>query len=229
MLKKEKKKIKNGDEKLKKEESKTNHIEINSLKIKGFKKDLLIIVNKIISHVIITNKSDYKEEEKNKILEDPTLKKIISFFINLQEIIKDKYFLSCVDDEELEELLEDIELKDKNNSEEIIKRLDELKKLKLENQDKTDYSIIDTYLNEWHKKYNEFYNKTLIQKYYAKQNQKEKAEIELKLNNLKLELQKELRDESKDYISKLSYIGLDKAKFEEAEKTMRKLIEAKKK
>ena len=46
------------------------HIEINSLNIKGFKKDLLIIVNKIISHVIITNKSDYKEEEKNKILED---------------------------------------------------------------------------------------------------------------------------------------------------------------
>ena len=185
-------------------------------------------MNKIISHVIITNKSDYKEEEKNKILEDPTLKKIISFFINLQEIIKDKYFLSCVDDEELEELLEDIELKDKNNSEELIKRLEELKKLKLENHDKTDYSIIDIYLNEWHKKYNEFYNKTLIQKYYAKQNQKEKAEIELKLNNLKLQLQEELRDESKDYISKLSYIGLDKAKFEEAEKTMRKLIEAKK-
>ncbi len=76
------------------------------------------------------------------------MKKIITFFINLQEIIKDKYFLSCVDDEKLEELLEDIELKDKNNSEEIIKRLDELKKLKLENQDKTDYSIIDIYLND---------------------------------------------------------------------------------
>jgi hypothetical protein len=152
------------------------------------------------------------------------LKKIITFFINLQEIIKDKYFLSCVDDEKLEELLEDIELKDKNNSEEIIKRLDELKKLKLENQDKTDYSIIDIYLNGWHKKYNEFYDKILIQKYYAKQNQKEKAEIELKLNNLKLKLQKELRDESKDYKSKLNYIGLDKEKFEEAEKRMRKLI-----
>ena len=69
--------------------------------------------------------------------------------------------MSCVDDEKLEELLEDIELKDKNNSEEIIKRLDELKKLKFENQDKTDYSILDIYLNEWHKKYNEFYNKTL--------------------------------------------------------------------
>ena len=136
--------------------------------------------------------------------------------------------MSCVYDEELEELLEDIELKDKNNSEEIIKRLDELKKLKLENQDKTDYSIIDIYLNGWHKKYNEFYNKILIQKYYAKQNQKEKAEIELKLNNLKLQLQEELRDESKEYISKLSYIGLDKEKFEEAEKRMRKLIEAKK-
>ena len=88
-------------------------------------------MNKIISHVIITNKSDYKEEEKNKILEDPTLKKIISFFINLQEIIKDKYFLSCVDDEKLEELLEDIELKDKNNSEELIKRLGEFKEIKI--------------------------------------------------------------------------------------------------
>ena len=88
-------------------------------------------MNKIISHVIITNKSDYKEEEKNKILEDPTLKKIITFFINLQEIIKDKYFLSCVDDEKLEELLEDIELKDKNNSEELIKRLGEFKEIKI--------------------------------------------------------------------------------------------------
>ena len=36
-----------------------------------------------------------------------------------------------------------------------------LKKLKFENQDKTDYSILDIYLNEWYKKYNEFYNKTL--------------------------------------------------------------------
>ena len=36
-----------------------------------------------------------------------------------------------------------------------------LKKLKFENQDNTDYSILDIYLNEWHKKYNEFYNKTL--------------------------------------------------------------------
>ena len=88
-------------------------------------------MNKIISHVIITNKSDYKEEEKNKILDDPTLKKIISFFINLQEIIKDKYFLSCVYDEELEELLEDIELKDKNNSEELIKILGEFKEIKI--------------------------------------------------------------------------------------------------
>ena len=59
------------------------------------------------------------------------MKKIITFFINLQEIIKDKYFLSCVDDEELEELLEDIELKDKNNSEELIKRLGEFKEIKI--------------------------------------------------------------------------------------------------
>ena len=48
------------------------------------------------------------------------------------------------------------------------------------------------------------------------------------MNNLKIELQNELRDESKKYIDKLGYIGLDKAQFEEAEKTMRKLIEAKK-
>ena len=59
------------------------------------------------------------------------MKKIITFFINLQEIIKDKYFLSCVDDEKLEELLEDIELKDKNNSEELIKRLGEFKEIKI--------------------------------------------------------------------------------------------------
>ena len=215
-------------EKIKPEEKKRKNIEIDSLNIKGFKKDLLIIVNKIISHVLITNKNDYKEEEKNKILEDPTLKKIISFFINLQEIIKDKFFLNCVNDEELEELLKDIELKDKNNSEELIKRLEELKKLKFEKNDNEDYSIINTYITDWHKKYNDFYNGKLIQKYYAKKNQKEKAEIELKLIKLKDELQKELRDESEKYIQKLSCIGFDKAKFEEAEKAMRKLIDAKK-
>ena len=68
----------------------------------------------------------------------------------------------------------------------------------------------------------------MIQKYYVKQNQKEKAEIELKLNILKLEVQKELREESEKYINKLNNVGLDKVKFEEAEKAMRKLIETKK-
>ena len=207
---------------------KVKHIDINNLNIKGLQKDLLIIVNKIISHIIITNRSDYKEEEKNKILEDPTLKIIISFFLNLEEIIKDKYFIKCINDDNIEELLEKIDLKDKNNSEELLERLDELKKLKFENHDKTDYSIIYKYIDEWYETYNEFYNKKLIQSYYKKQNQKEKAEIEEKLNKLKNELQRELREESKEYINKLNFIGLDKAKFEEAEKTMKKLIEAKK-
>ena len=39
--------------------------------------------------------------------------------------------MSCVDEEKLEELLEDIELKDKNNSEELIKRLGEFKEIKI--------------------------------------------------------------------------------------------------
>jgi len=222
-------KLKESESNINQEIVEKKHIDIDSLNIKGFKKDLLIIVNKIISHVIITNKNDYKEEEKNKILEDPTLIKIISFFINLQGILKDKYFLNCINnDGKIEELLETIDLKDKNNSEELLKRLDELKKIKLENYDETDYTLIDNKINDWYKKYNEFFNKKLIQKYYEKQNKKEKAEIELKLNKLKSELQDELREESKKYIDKLGYIGLDKAQFEKAEKTMRKLIEAKK-